>query len=434
MPPLPSPKERRRLREAKSLSQAEVAAEMGVSRSAVRAWESGRRHPRGRSRVAYAHLLAGLADGHAPGASGTGAGRGEAHPPTSAATRKAAGTVAYDQEAAGPEAGAAGPEAGRRPEAVAERDPEAAPAAGVDPEDAAPAATAPAAEDPDAAPDPMAAPDRYAKRPVPSPHTPEAAFDALCTRTAPSLVRQAYALTGRPGLAEESVERAFQLAWQRWPEVAMDRDPASWVRAAAHEYALSPWHRFRRAHRTPGTPPAEAAHRAVLTVLLSLPPARRRTLLLYDGIGLDLPETAAETEATTPTAAYRLLHARRAVAEALPDAEGEPEVLHRHLDALGRTERLRQPRPERVRLGSERRARLWTRAAIAFTALIIGATALTVRTAPTRYEPAQAPGRAISGVPPRMGPGPLSYEDEVLREKLRAEPHRGPGRLLPVAG
>ncbi|GGR71589.1 hypothetical protein GCM10010252_07520 [Streptomyces aureoverticillatus] len=423
--PLPTPKERRRLREAKSLSQAEVAAKVGVSRATVRAWESGHKHPRGHSRVAYAHLLAGLADGHSPAAPGTGPD--EAGPPKSASARKAVATVAYDQEETSAPPVGPDPAAGPVPEAS----PDSASAPDSDPEATAPAPTA--FEDPDAPPDPMAGPDPYAKRPIPSPHTPEAAFDALCTRTAPSLVRQAYALTGRPGLAEESVERAFQLAWQRWPEVAMDRDPASWVRAAAHEYALSPWHRFRRAHRTPGTPPAEAAHRAVLTVLLSLPPARRRTLLLYDGIGLDLPETAAETEATTPTAAYRLMHARRAVAEALPDVDGQPELLHRHLDALGRTERLRQPRPERVRLGSERRARLWTRAAIAFTALIIGATALTVRTAPTRYEPVPSPGRAISGVPPRMGPGPLSYEDEALREKLRAEPHRGPGRLLPVA-
>lgn len=36
------------------------------------------------------------------------------------------------------------------------------------------------------------------------------------------------------------MERAFQLAWHRWPEVAVDRDPAGWVRATAYEYALSP--------------------------------------------------------------------------------------------------------------------------------------------------------------------------------------------------
>ena len=90
----------------------------------------------------------------------------------------------------------------------------------------------------------------------PAPLTPAQAFDALYAFCAPALVRQTYLLTGRRELARESVERAFQLAWQRWPEVAVDRDPAGWVRAAAYEYAMSPWHRFRPRYRHPEPPPA----------------------------------------------------------------------------------------------------------------------------------------------------------------------------------
>ncbi|MFD0414117.1 sigma factor-like helix-turn-helix DNA-binding protein [Streptomyces sp. NPDC127108] len=420
--PLPAPKERRRLREAKSLTQAEVAAHIGVSRETVRAWESGRTHPRGQRRVAYARFLEGLVEERGVGVSAAevasaevssaeggesarGRGRPEVQPEAQerpeAQARSSAPTLAQVQA----EAEARAEERARARELAEAR---------VEAEAEARAATA-AADSPD------------------EPPTAEAAFDALCARTAPALVRQTYALTGRRALAQESVERAFQLAWQRWPEVAVDRDPAGWVRAAAHEYALSPWHRFRPAHRGPDVPPAEESHRALLAALLNLPPTQRRTLLLYDGVGLGLPETAAETEASTPAAASRLLHAREAVAEHLRTADEPPEALHEHLGALGGTERLVVPRPARVRIGSERRARLWTRAAIAFTALIIGATALTVRTAPTRYEPPQSPGRAISGVPPRMGPEPLSYEDEVLREKLRKEPTRGPARLIPTA-
>ncbi|MDX2784892.1 RNA polymerase subunit sigma-70, partial [Streptomyces caniscabiei] len=73
--------------------------------------------------------------------------------------------------------------------------------------------------------------------------TPAQAFDALYAYCAPTLVQQTYLLTGQRRLAREAVERAFQLAWHRWPEVAVDRDPAGWVRAAAHDYALSPWRR-----------------------------------------------------------------------------------------------------------------------------------------------------------------------------------------------
>lgn len=129
----------------------------------------------------------------------------------------------------------------------------------------------------------------------------------------------------------------------------------------------------------------------------------RRTLLLYDGVGLDLPETAAETEASTPAAANRLLHAREAVAERLPELAA-PDELHRRLTVLAATERLRAAKPRSVRYGSEHRARTWTRAAIAFTVLLIGATSLTLRTAPDHYEPPWPPARRSAvcrPVPPR---------------------------------
>ncbi len=145
------------------------------------------------------------------------------------------------------------------------------------------------------------------------------AFDALYARCAPSLFHQTFLLTGRRGLSREAVARAFALAWERWPEVAVDPDPAGWVRAAAYEYALSPWHRLRRAHRAFDPPPAEPGARALLDALLELPPPYRRTLLLHDGVGLGLPETAAETEASTRATANRLMNARAALAERLPE-------------------------------------------------------------------------------------------------------------------
>ncbi|MFJ8536257.1 RNA polymerase subunit sigma-70 [Streptomyces sp. NPDC093591] len=260
--------------------------------------------------------------------------------------------------------------------------------------------------------------------------TPAQAFDALYAFCAPALVRQTYLLTGRRELARESVEWAFQLAWQRWPEVARDRDPAGWVRATAYDCALSPWHRFRPRYRHPEPPPPDASDRALLDVLLELPAPQRRTLLLYDGVGLDLPDTAAETEASTPATANRLLHARAAVAARLPDLS-DPVELNRRLAELASAERLRAAKPMTVREGSERRARFWTRAAIAFTVALIGTTALTLRTAPTQYEPPVPPGQTVLGVPPRVAPGPLSEKEVKLREKLRKATASGPVRLVP---
>ncbi|CAM5695831.1 helix-turn-helix domain-containing protein [Streptomyces aurantiogriseus] len=387
--PLPPPEERRRLRETGSLTQAQLAERLGVSRATVRAWETGRTSPRGRQREAYAHLLTSLA-------------------------RPAAGEP---KATARPEKRTRKPAPATAPTPSTERTPATAPTPSTEPA----LATAPT---PPAGPAPPSRPRR-------SPFlTPAQAFDALYVFCAPALVRQTYLLTGRRELARESVERAFQVAWQRWPEVAVDPDPAGWVRATAYEYALSPWHQFRPRFQQPEPPPADAAGRALLDVLLTLPPPYRRTLLLHDGVGLGLPETAAETEASTPAAANRLLHARAAVALRLPHL-ADPAELHRRLAQLASAERLHAAKPPTVRMDSERRARFWTRAAIAFTLALIGATALTLRTAPAQYEPPVPPGATVRGVPPRTAPGPLSAAELSLRSKLRSATAHGPERLLP---
>jgi DNA-directed RNA polymerase specialized sigma24 family protein len=389
--PLPSPKERRRLREAQSLSQADVAAAVGVTRATVRSWENGRTTPSGSRRDAYARLL-----------TGTEEVTTHQENPAPALVGAATGPVQASPDHA---------------ETTPEPPSETPPASELAPE-----------------PKPELAPDPEAElEPLSAPLTPDQAFDALYAFCAPALVRQTYLLTGRRELARESVERAFQLAWHRWPEVAMDRDPAGWVRATAHEFALSPWHRLRPRHRDPEPPPTAPADRALLDVLLQLPPVYRRTLLLYDGVGLDLPETAAETEASTPAAANRLLHAREAVATRLPEL-AEPKELHRRLAEVASAERLHAAKPTTVRWGGEQRARHWTRAAIAFTVVLIGATTLTLRTAPDHYEPPLAPGATVHGLPPRVAPGPLSAEELALRAKLKGETASGPERLVPEPG
>ncbi|MFC7885332.1 helix-turn-helix domain-containing protein [Streptomyces sp. NPDC057376] len=414
--PLPPPKARRRLRESAALTQAQLAARVGVARETVRAWESGRTTPRGRKREAYAQLLSTLAE--------------------EAAARRAKPTLTPE------------PEPEPRPEPETEQSPVpvvvAVGAGAPSPaEEAVDSLVLPAKPLEERGPEEQ--PDRSTEtephsEPVPGAAlpgrdglTPAQAFDALYQFGAPSLVRQAYLLTGRRELARESVERAFQVAWEHWPEVARDRDPMGWVRAAAYEYALSPWQRFRLRHRHPEPPPADPGDRTLLNTLLRLPPPHRRTLLLYDGVGLGLPETAAETEASTPAAANRLMRAREALAGRLPEL-ADPQVLHRRLAELASAERLRAAEPTAVRTGSERRARFLTRAAIAFTVALIGTTALTLRTAPTHYEPPVSPGETVRGVPPRVAPGPLSDEQLELRQKLRDQLQDGPERLTPRIG
>lgn len=392
---------------------------MGVTRETVRSWETGRKTPRGRKREAYVRLLT--------AAEVTVPQERSAPSLVGAAT----GPVQTSQEQTDPTP-EPGPELEPQPELKVAPEPRPQP-------QSQPQAQSDLKVEPKPRREPEPEPVRE-PRPEPShgsPSEPEAAsltpaqaFDALYAYCAPALVRQTYLLTGRRELARESVERAFQLAWHRWPEVAMDRDPAGWVRATAHEFALSPWHKMRPRHRHPEPPPADAADRALLDVLLKLPPMYRRTLLLYDGVGLGLPETAAETEASTPAAANRLLRAREAITARLPEL-AVPEELHRRLVELAGTERLRAAKPLNVRCGGEQRARQWTRAAIAFTVVLIGATTVTLRTAADHYEPPLAPGALVLGLPPRVAPGPLSAEKLLLRAKLRAEAVNGPERLVP---
>ncbi|MBK0374891.1 helix-turn-helix domain-containing protein [Streptomyces sp. RB110-1] len=467
--PLPSPKERRRLREAKSLSEDQVAAAVGVTRATVRSWETGRTSPRGRKRALYAKVLAAETKPGAEPEASPGAGPGPgvesvteptAGPGVESVTEPTATEPAVEPAAVKPAAvkPTTVKPAAVKPAAVVAVATEPVVEPGADSAGARPAAkpagraagkaSTKAAVRP--APHPVTRPESVTtgaepERGLPAPPPPEEpdfspadAFDELYARTAPGLVRQTYLLTGRRALALESVERAFQLAWHRWPEVAVDRDPAGWVRAAAYEFAMSPWHRMRRTHRHPDAPPTEPGRRALFDALLDLPPAYRRTLLLYDGVGLDLPETAAETEASTPAAAGRLMTARAALAERFPEVAeaaspaAQSALLHERLGGLARAENVPVPRPaEAVRTGGENRARLWTRAAIAGVALLMVVTGLTLHTAPTHYEQPISPAERVGGVPPRGGPQQLTAQDLKLQRSLREQVAHGPERLVP---
>ncbi|MEU9255268.1 helix-turn-helix domain-containing protein [Streptomyces sp. NPDC048270] len=486
---LPAPKERRRLRAAAELTPDQVAKAVGVTPSTVRSWESGRTHPRGRKRELYADFLARLATPpDAPQAPATPATPEAAAEPSTPVT---AGTTAG--RAAGTTGATPGATSDAPPNATPDGTPDATPTADAGPPEPTPRAIPTASgESPAVAASGTAAPAEPTGPPTPTeptgtpapaeptatpapdgstaaaepgestgtaepeaepqaeteaepeaeppavapPRRPAEAFDALYAHAAPDLARQTYLLTSRRRLALESVERAFRQAWAQWPEVATDPDPVGWVRAAAYEYALSPWHRFRRAHRHPDKPPAEPVDRILLDAMLALPTVHRRTVLLYDGVGLDLPDTAAETEASTPATGNRLLNAHADLADRIPELAGVPPekqsaLLRDLFDALRPAVEL-EPRPApAVRGHGERRTRQWTRATLSLTAVIAAATAYTAATAPTRYEPPRAPGESVSGVPPLSGPPQLTEQSRLLHDKLRADPAAGPARIAP---
>ncbi|MFE6776065.1 hypothetical protein ACFVBJ_08135, partial [Streptomyces sp. NPDC057676] len=157
-------------------------------------------------------------------------------------------------------------------------------------------------------------------------------------------------------------------------------------------------------------PPSDPA---LLAALLSLPRSYRRALLLYDGVGLDLPETAAEVEASTPATAGRLVHARQALVARLPELRRVPRdrlgaVLHQRLGALAVTQPVELRTAELVRGGSERTTRLLVRGGVGLTALIAAATAFTLATASAPEAPATGPPRPAATTQGPASPRPAS--------------------------
>jgi DNA-directed RNA polymerase specialized sigma24 family protein len=228
------------------------------------------------------------------------------------------------------------------------------------------------------------------------PRTPEAAFDQLYLRSASGLLRQVELLTGNPPFARHTVARAFDLAWQHWPEVARDPEPVGWVRAAAYQYALAPWQRWVPGHRTHPRmltralldPEADGALRAAL---LRLPADRRQTVLLHDGLGIDLPEAAEETQASTMATAGRVTRARAALAADVPGLDEDGDGVALRLGALlDRADGAPPDRPEGVRGASERGVRRRTLGVYAVAGLIAAATVVTIAVSPDHSPPPPA--------------------------------------------
>ncbi|WP_328385037.1 hypothetical protein OHS81_13575 [Streptomyces sp. NBC_00400] len=267
------------------------------------------------------------------------------------------------------------------------------------------------------------------RRRTPRPEPAAAAFDDLHTRHAAALMRQAYLLTGRPWLARRAVQQGFRRAWQHWPQVAVDPDPAGWVRAAAYEYALTPWHRLCPGLRTARKPKqfhetGEPADRALLAALLRLPAPYRRALLLHDGVGLGLYETAAEIEASTPAAAGRLTHARERIAERLPELglDGHPpvrqgEILRTRLTALTAAQQVTPAATERVRSDAERSDLRTTRAAVGLAGGFALVAVVMMLVTPDHYTP--PPDKPVATAPHAVVP-PTGHRGAEVRKQGNA--------------
>ncbi|OEV03599.1 hypothetical protein AN216_10870 [Streptomyces oceani] len=266
-------------------------------------------------------------------------------------------------------------------------------------------------------------------------HSSESAFDRLYETHAHALACQAYVLSGHRDIAERAVAHAFHRAWEHWPEVSAHPDPGCWLRATAHDYALSPWHLFHPARRGPQAHPGPPADRATLQGLSQLPGSYRRALLLHHGLGLDIADTATETEASLPAAFGRVTNARVALAEHTPELRSVA-VPERASLITTRLRTLLAAHPARtipagtVRAASERATRLRTRAALGLAALVTVAVAAAWVTADdsSRRAPEGPPGATSSTLAPGGAGQPGVYAPELRssNDRVRLDEHPAP--------
>ena len=146
----------------------------------------------------------------------------------------------------------------------------------------------------------------------------EAAFDAFFADAWGRLVSQAYLLTGNRETAQDLTQEAFLRAWKRWRKVTTYDSPEAWTRKVLHNLCIESWRRKRLEARHSGVDRAEVVDERghdheLVEAMKSLPGPQARALLLHDGLGLTVADTARELEVPDGTVKSWLSRGRRVV-------------------------------------------------------------------------------------------------------------------------
>ena len=129
----------------------------------------------------------------------------------------------------------------------------------------------------------------------------EAAFDAFFADAWGRLVSQAYLLTGNRETAQDLTQEAFLRAWKRWRKVTAYDSPEAWTRKVLHNLCIESWRRQRLEVRRAGAARIEVVDERghdheLVEAMKSLPGPQARALLLHDGLGLTVADTARELQ------------------------------------------------------------------------------------------------------------------------------------------
>lgn len=142
-------------------------------------------------------------------------------------------------------------------------------------------------------------------------------------------------IVGRPAVAEEITQDAFERAYARWHRVSTLERPGAWVRRVALNEAVSATRRAgaeRRAierlvRRNPPTDTTQAADPpddALWAAVVELPTAQLRAVVMHYGADLAIDDIAREMELTNTAVKSLLFRARQELRKriAIPEVVG----------------------------------------------------------------------------------------------------------------
>jgi RNA polymerase sigma factor (sigma-70 family) len=149
----------------------------------------------------------------------------------------------------------------------------------------------------------------------------EQGYDAFFRASWGRLQGQAYVLTGSMEQAQDLTQEAMLRSWTHWGRIAGYEDPEGWTRRVLHNLCIQSW-RSSRLRRRPVPEVAQATdvpddHLQLAAALRLLPGDQARALLLHDGLGMTVAETARELDVPEGTVKSWLSRARRKVAASL---------------------------------------------------------------------------------------------------------------------
>ena len=149
--------------------------------------------------------------------------------------------------------------------------------------------------------------------------TAEEAYDAFFRASWARLQGQAYVLTGSLEQAQDLTQEALLRAWTHWDRITGYESAEGWTRRVLHNLCIGSWRRTQvrpmSVVREPATTvDAPTDHVLLAEALRHLPGAQARALLLHDGLGMTVAETAGEIGVPEGTVKSWLSRSRKIVA------------------------------------------------------------------------------------------------------------------------